>query len=224
MLNYIKSECYRVVHSKEIYVVTGVLSFLTVLMNLVLFAFNNFDPDFPYGTVRYSLNQLNGTMMMLPLSGMLISASIFSEEHKSGTLKNVISFGITRSAFMTGKCIVAFLASCVSMVVILIVYIGGAYLMLPRENDEPLWILLTGSAACLPLALAGVVLAIVLFCRYQREGTVVIYWVTIFCLIPHVFFMLGLKINAFAKIASWMPWNYLRTEVVVNMSQPYDCL
>ena len=40
MLNYLKSEFYRILHGREIYSATAALAGLTVLMNLVLFAFD----------------------------------------------------------------------------------------------------------------------------------------------------------------------------------------
>lgn len=223
MLNYIKSEFYRVFSGKEIYTATGVLALLTVIMNLVLFVFSARTPDFPYGSVRFSLNTMIGTMNVLMFAGLLITSLLFSDEYKSGTLKNTVSFGITRSTFFTGKCIVCCVSAVASLAVVLTVYIGSAYLLLREEGNQPLVELLRGTASCLPAAFASVVLTAALYCLLQKEISVMIGWMIIFWGIPTVFSLLGLKIQLAAKIASWMPFEYLNTEITANMSV-YDCL
>lgn len=37
MLNYIKSECYRVMHSRSTYVMTGIMAVLPVLFHIILY-------------------------------------------------------------------------------------------------------------------------------------------------------------------------------------------
>ena len=122
MLNYIKSELYRVSHGKEVYLFTGILAVLSVLMNGVLYLFHTFTPDFPYGAIRFSLNTLTSSMEFLFFAGMLLAGFLISDEHKNGTLKNTVSFGITRVQIFTGKCIVCSIASFLSMLVIMIFY------------------------------------------------------------------------------------------------------
>ena len=36
MLNYIKSECYRVMHSRSTYLKTGIMAVLPVLLHMIL--------------------------------------------------------------------------------------------------------------------------------------------------------------------------------------------
>ena len=54
MMNYIKSECYRVVHTKTFYIVMAVLSGLVLLMNTVNSISGHLIPDFRYDTFRFS--------------------------------------------------------------------------------------------------------------------------------------------------------------------------
>ena len=83
MLNYLKSEFYRILHGREIYSATAALAGLTVLMNLVLFAFDRLTPDFPYATVTFSLNMMTGSMPMLLMAGLIIVLFLFSDEYKN---------------------------------------------------------------------------------------------------------------------------------------------
>lgn len=223
MLNYLKSEFYRILHGREIYSATAALAGLTVLMNLVLFAFDRLTPDFPYATVTFSLNMMTGSMPMLLMAGLIIVLFLFSDEYKNGTLKNTISYGISRNAFFTGKCIACAVAAFLSMLVVLAVYIGSAYLLLNAEGSMPVRQLLTGTAVNLPAAFASVILASALCCRFKKETAVVLWWLGIIWWLPMVCFFLGLKIESNERISEWMPWNYLKYEVSVNMSG-YSCL
>lgn len=72
MLNYTKSELYRIVHGRELYLFTGVLCAIVLLSSVLLWAMAS-TPDFPYATVRFSLSNL---ISMLPslflLAGLLV--------------------------------------------------------------------------------------------------------------------------------------------------------
>lgn len=223
MLNYMKSECYRVIHGKELYVLTGALSGLTVLMNVILYLFNRFVFDFPYGSIRYSLNILSSSMTTLLLGGLLVTSFMFSEEHKNGTLKNAVSFGISRGQFFTAKCIVCSAASLACMAVVLTVYYGSAYLLLDDPGGITVMVRLRGVAANLPMAFAAVILTVALMCMIKKEILMTICWMAVIWLIPTICFFAGFKIEWLNRAAEWMPWNYLKYETAVNMTQ-YECL
>lgn len=222
MLNYIKSECYRILHSKEIYLITLILSALTVLMNLLLYLFST-SADFPYSNVRYSLNMLTGNLNMMMCAAWLVACFTFGDEHKNGTLKNVVAYGISRNTFFMGKIIVGAIMSLVSMAVVLLFYIGSAYLLLQGREMEPLWQLLKGVGASLPSALASLVLAVLLNCLLKKESLAALLWVVIIVGLPAVSFYLGLKVDLINKAAEWMPYNFFRFEAAVNLTD-YACL
>lgn len=219
MLNYIKSEFYRVFHGREVYLFTGVCAALTVLFNLILYLFKTFTPDFPYGSIRYSLNQLSSSMEILSYAGACLATFLFAEEHKSGTLKNTISFGISRNQFFTGKCIVCSVASLFSMIVILFFYFGSAYLLLEDTGGITVMDRLRGVVANLPMAFAAVILTSAFLCMFKKEMVMMAWWFVIMAIVPIVTFFLGLKIDWLNKAAEWMPRNYLNMEVQINSSQ-----
>ena len=53
MANYMKSEFYRILHEKTIYLLTFVIMGLAVFVNVVLYLFSTLTPQFRYGTVRF---------------------------------------------------------------------------------------------------------------------------------------------------------------------------
>lgn len=223
MLNYLKSEFYRVFHERMVYEFTGMLSGLTVLLNIILYVFSSSEQNFPYGSIWFSLNNLSAYMQILLLGGMMAASFLFSDEYHNGTLKNTVSFGISRTQFFTAKCIVCTAASFFCMIVILTFYIGSAYLLLEGARDVTVLMRLKGVAANLPAAAAAAVLTVALRCVFKKDGIAVVWWMCIMWGIPAFCYYIGLQIDWLNKVAKWMPWNYLKYEVQVNMSQ-YSCL
>lgn len=74
MMNYIKSECYRVVHTKTFYIVMAVLSGLVLLMNIVNSISGHLIPDFRYDTFRFSLNSFTSFIMLMLAMGAVVSS------------------------------------------------------------------------------------------------------------------------------------------------------
>lgn len=224
MRNYIKSEWYRVTHTSTIYVFTGVLAGLTLLLNLALWFLDKVDPTFPYGTTAFSLSNLVNMMAMLFFVGAILVYLIFAEDRKNGSLKNSIAFGISRTEIFVGKCVVSTLISLISLAVILIVYLGSAVLLLePGVEPHAVKITLQGVACMIPMAVASEVLALA-FCGFcQKEVMAGIDWYVVMIIIPRICFFIGLEFEPLAKISAWMPSNYLGQEIVVNMSG-WSCL
>lgn len=224
MRNYIKSEWYRVTHTSIIYMFTGVLAGLALLVNLVLWFLDKVDPTFPYGTTAFSLSNLVCMMTMLFYVGMILVYLIFADDKKNGSLKNSIAFGISRTEIFLGKCVVSTLISLISLAVILVVFLGSAVLLLePGVEPHAVKITLQGVACVIPMAVASEVLGIA-FCNFcQKEVVAGIDWYAVMVAIPQICFILGLKFEPWAKIAAWMPNNYLSKEIMVNMSG-WNCL
>lgn len=213
MINYLKSECYRVIHGKAIYVFTIVLTVLGIAYNVILFGFNRMAGGFPYGTVHFSLTTAISNMKLLFYAAFLVVAFLCTDEYKNGAIKNTIAGGIGRSQIFLGKCIVCGVMASISAAVILTGYVASAYVLLEQESSSALEVLLKGVAANLPGAFAALILAVALYCIVKKEIQIVLWWFVVMCGIPLVSFFLGLKIEGIRRIAEWMPFNYLSYEV-----------
>ena len=107
MLNYARSEWYRITRGCEFYAFTGVLCGLGLAANLLLFGVGSSDPDFPYATVRFSLsNVICAPSLSFFVAGLLVW-NLFSDEGKDGTFKNAVSHGLSRRDLFLGKCLVS---------------------------------------------------------------------------------------------------------------------
>lgn len=223
MRNYIKSEWYRIFHGKEVYIMTAILSGLVLLMNLINAFSKHMIPNFKYGTVRFSLNTLTSVPFSMVVLGCLMGALLLIDDRKNGVLKTVISYGISRREILISKCIIGFFSALIVMLVVLAVYTGSAFLLLDNPEWLPLREMLSAIGASLPSAAASLVCTLVLGSLLQKDMHIVIWWFVIYYGIPLITFLLGLKVNLFEKIASWMPYHFLRIEVAVSMNS-YQCL
>lgn len=224
MLNYLKSEFYRVARSKDIYILTIVAAALTVLMNGVLYYFRNFvASDFRYATIRFSLNTMLGNISFMFVGGLIAAVLVFADEHKNGTIKNTIAYGVSRTQFFIGKCIVTSVIASISFIVIETAHIGSAYLILENAEMEPLNVLIHGVGAILPAAFGAIVLGVAILCCTEKLTSVIIGWTTVFYLIPTFCNALGRKSELFAKIVRWMPNYQFRREISGYLGD-YQCV
>lgn len=223
MLNYIKSECYRTVKGRGLYLAMGILSGLVLVMNFGLASVSHFDPVFRYGTFRYSLNNYTGVSYCLLVLGAVVPGCLFIDDRRNGVMKNVISYGISREKIFIGKCLTAFFFTFLILLEVMAVYVGSAYLLLDNPEWVPLREMLMGTAAVLPSAVSSLIFMMLLGSLYQKEMTATVWWVVVYYLIPAVSALIGMKFRLIAKIASWMPYVFLSTEAEVYYSS-YECL
>ncbi len=224
MVNYMKSEFYRILHGKTIYLLTLVITGFAVFLNVVLYAFMTWTPDFPYGYVRFALIQMIAGIDVFYIGALLVVMLLSGDEYKNGVLKNAIAGGMSRSRIFIGKCIVYGIVAAASAAVILAVFISTAYGLLewnpavPLDSTEPLRVLLIGAAANLPFSLASIVLTVALSLIFKKETQVYIGWAFVVYLIPTAFQLLGFRNLLCARIAQWMPVIFLRTQINVTFS------
>ena len=224
MRNYIKSEWYRVTHTPTIYVFTGILAGLALLLNLALWFLDKVDPTFPYGTVAFSLSNLVCLLEVLFFVGVILVDLLFVGDKKNGSLKNSVAFGISRTDIFLGKCVVGAFVSMISLVVIMAVYLGSAKLLLiPGVEPAAARITLQGVACMLPMAVASEILILAMCILFEKEIVATIAWYAVMVGIPQICFVFGLKFDSVAKLAAWMPHNYLSSEILVNVSG-WNCL
>ena len=169
MLNYLKSECYRTFHRKYLYVFVGICA-LTALGVCVLFGAGD-TQGLPAEIV------LSIVIAYLPVLGqfaLLLMANLaFSGEHKHGTLKNTVSFGVSREIIYFGKLLTAWLYSAIVLAAVIGAFWGFG-ILLPgiesvyefQKTMETLgWMLLEA----LPLWTAALSLAVMLMFLIPSE-------------------------------------------------------
>lgn len=221
MINYIKSEIYRVSHDKGIYCFIAILTVLTIIMNALLGWFGKMDgASFTYDTTSFSYSNLVANPMVFCVMGAVVGIILYDGNRKNGNLKNTIAFGITRTKVFAGECIVATITAAVSLIIVLTVYITSAIIFLEHTGPVSLTDLLTEIPAVLLVAVASLISGIVCIEACGKDSIGIIVWFIIWFIVPKIFFYLGLRVDIFRSIAMWMPENFFGTSgMSVNMSQ-----
>lgn len=178
MLNYVRAEIYKLLHRPYTYITLGLMLLLEGLL-VAGYAFHNahssstcFGPAILFiaemGTIGFCMCLLTGDI-------------VFAAQYKNSTLKNEVSFGLSRTRIYLGKLIAQTLLAIVYLAVMMAFFIGLCALVLPIDPalapGEPLYytpaadaLVIVGwfLAAGLPLWIGGQ--AAVCMCLFLTNG------------------------------------------------------
>lgn len=223
MLNYMKSEWYKTIHGKGFYIAGGVMCGLVLLMNLILWGSNHFITNFPYGTFRFSLNTFTAQPIWMIALGSVIAGVLFIDDRKSGIIKNAVAYGIPREQILIGKWLVSLASSLILMCVVFAVYVGSAYILLEKPEFEPFRQMVMAMISTLPFSIAAMILMNCLGVMIEKETITMLWWMAVIYFIPMAVDILGLYFKGLQRISRWLPYTFLRREVLVTMGE-YQCL
>ena len=103
MINYMKSECYRLLRKKGSYV-TGLICYLLIIAAAaVLTFFEQFDPNFPYATTRFFYSNVISGGLLIVIVGLLFNSALTGKD--MSLIKQSVSFGISRNIIFWSKLI-----------------------------------------------------------------------------------------------------------------------
>ena len=169
MWNYLKSECYRTFHRKYLYVFAGICV-LTALGVCALFGSGD-EQGLPAEIILSIVTAYLPTLGEFAL--LLMMNLAFSGEHKHLTLKNTVSFGVSRGTIYFGKLLTAWLYSAIVLAAVIAAFLGFGILLSGIESTYELqkaletlgWMLLEA----LPLWTAALSLAAMLMFLIPSE-------------------------------------------------------
>lgn len=130
MLNYIRAEFYKLLHRKYTYIALGIF----LLLEGLLVAGHAFHNAHSYST------PFGGAIVMIVEFGsigfctcLLTADIVFAGQYKNSTLKNEVSFGLSRTRIYLGKFIAQTLLSLIYLVAMIGFYVGLCAIVLPIE-------------------------------------------------------------------------------------------
>lgn len=211
MLNYVKSEIYRITHSWGIYVLALCFGAVPLFFNLMLYGFERFTPDFPYATTSFSYSNIVANPMIFCLAALCLVFVLYEGNKKNGNLKNVVAFGISREKIFVGEFMVCLIASVFVLVITATVYILSASLLLKKEGAVEVTDFINEILSVSPVAVFALLLAIFAVLLFEKSFTGFIFWYGILFLIPQILFYMGFKVKPIQEIAMWMPRNFFGT-------------
>lgn len=204
MLNYLKSELYRVFTQKSVYVLTGCCLLTVLCFNGVLWIMANFTEGFPWATTKYAFSTLEGDMHIPLILAAVMGWLVTDDELKLRTINNSIAFGIFRSQAYLAKVIVGIVAAALCLAVTEAGLIGSGYLLLENSGAEYTLSLLRGTAACIPAWIVGMTAVISLYYVTGSRSASLWGWLLIIVAVPSVVRILGFKFAFCAKLSSWL--------------------
>ncbi|AGC89514.1 ABC transporter permease [Staphylococcus warneri] len=109
MINYMKSELYRIFHSKGLYIYLIVCNVLMILAALTLFYFDKTENNFPYGNAKFFYTNVITAGLLILVIGASMNMLVNSKQNKALN-KISISFDTAVSSIYWGKFIVYILS------------------------------------------------------------------------------------------------------------------
>ena len=133
MLNYMRAEFYKVFRRKYTWITLTIVLVLEALL-VAGWAFTNAhgnDVDF------YSGGTMLAAMLGMGFAATLLTSDmVFAGQYKNSTLKNEVSFGLSRSRIYLGKFIVQTILSILFMVAMVAFYLGLCYVTLYHDPER----------------------------------------------------------------------------------------
>ena len=125
MLNYIRAELYKVTHRAYTWIMLGLILLGEGFMFIIWFDNRGY-------MTFYEAVHVVGMMMIAGFFATIFTCDIvFAGQHQNGTLKNEVSFGLSRAKIYWGKFISMTILSVLAMVIALGVYLAVCRVMLP---------------------------------------------------------------------------------------------
>lgn len=204
MNSYLKSETFRVVRDKSYWIFMGVFALLAIAATVIIYmtntASNAASVDFPYANTRFMLLNI-ATSIIIPFFFLYqIAQIVVGEEIKHRTLKNTVSFGVSRSTIFFGKWIVSVVGVFVLAITSISIALVFIYALLENSGTVFLTDFLMALVAFIPLMISGITLYHVLYFVSGSPN----YAVMIFAGVQVLPYIVGKYIGGRIEILSWI--------------------
>ncbi len=209
MISYIRSEIYRLLHVKGSYLFILVCSVLLVSANIMLAVMGHLEGNSPYNNTGFSISLLYSYLPLVFLLCISVASIVFGNEHSQHTMKNSISYGISRGSIYFGKFISEVIYSFVALGVIAGLYIGSAYLLLENNHSGDLEVLLRAYFVALPLFLAALAITNCFLFIIESTGGAITAIIAFIMAYPMVNNFLAMKFKPFHRLGGTLPWNLI---------------
>lgn len=203
MLNYIKSEFYRIIRTKSVYISFAFCMAAILLLDFSLFYFKS-EVDFPYATTKFAFSSIYSSMGALIYFVVMICTVVQGDEYKYHTFKNSVAAGVTRNTIYFGR-FIAEIVTCLAFYILICgthIVLGTA--LLNNSGTEYLNILLRSMVACIPLYVACIAVCHCLLYYFDTAVKAIGVFVVFFTLIPTVIRYAGMKIELLEKVYKWL--------------------
>src|SRR5690625_892971 len=215
MMNYMKSENYRLLRKKNLYITSVIGLLLIAAAALVLYLFGN-EPNFPYATsLFFYSNVISGGILILIIA-FLFNLALTGKD--MSLIKQSISFGISRNTIFWSKLILTlsyFLFICV-IGLILMIGLGENLLV---SDEQSVGNFLIACSNMLPIILSGFFMIHMLKMLKVGDVYIIIILLFIFMLSGDLFRMLFQSIPGLNELYKYAPSTLLTENLMSFMDQ-----
>jgi ABC-2 type transport system permease protein len=198
MLNYIKAELYRVFNRLYFWVFTGSIAALALLLNIVL------KINHVKGMGLTTLIENTATAVGVPVFLVIVLVDmITSEEQKNLTLRNVVSFGMSRSKMIISKIISCVILMFIAAFIILTVCYGSGTILFGLGSTFPgaIKISLLKLLIAVPLWIAAISLGTLLAVVFSNNTAFAFIYAGVFVVVKGIIKLLAILVSSnFMKV------------------------
>lgn len=219
MLNYMKSEFYRVFHSKEVYLLTVVFTGLLTAYNVILYLCRTL-PGFQYNNTWHSYGMIDTNMAVLIYLIIVICSML--DGNSLHNIKNTALFGVSRRVIYFGRMMVN---SCVCLGMYL--YLMGLHfflgkLLLEDSGREAAGIFIRSTFVCIPMLLGVVAVYHCCILMSRNSITAATLMLVVLVIIPMGVKVIGFKIEAVRRIGDMLICNLMEVEFLETAEGYYS--
>lgn len=212
MSKIINADLYKSFHRVYVYVLMAVMVGASIFVNSIL-AYNKIPLESSFGLAL--------SILVFPLFFISMFADIITaEENKEHTMKNTISFGVSRNKFFIAKNISAVLVAVAVAVVTLAAYTISAWILLKPEKNDMSAVLSDFAiriGVAMLLYVAAAVLATFLAAVIKRNAMFTFAYFGALILPVYVFKLLNLVNPFFAKVQNVML--FMQVQIIAGVPQ-----
>lgn len=207
MLNYYKSERYRIRHIKSLYLFAAFLCIIIVVVNAII-AKASLQAAGGAGQLntaagfRAVTNRMTMVMMLIMAAVYLI----FGEEYWKKTFKNTLSFGISRSQLLLGRFLAVAEAVTVIYFSLMLFYCLVSTLLLPQAGIGEYTDFWKAVFAFYPCMLGCAALELMFLFVIPNGVLASLLWFAAIGYVPMLFAKLSESIPAFERVYRWFYW------------------
>ncbi|MFJ8066706.1 ABC transporter permease [Psychrobacillus sp. NPDC096426] len=214
MINYMKSEYYRLLRKKGLHFTSLICFLLIAAAAAVLYYFEQHDPNFPYGTSKFFYSNVISGGLLIIIVGVLFNSALTGKD--MSLIKQSISFGISRNIIFWSKLILTlsyFLLICV-VGILLMIALGENLL---NSDNQAVRNFLIASVNMAPLVLSGFFLTHILKMLKVGEVYIIIVLIFIFGLSSNLLRILFRQVTGLNELYKYVPNTLLNDNLMSFM-------
>lgn len=177
MINYIKSEKYRLLRILSLHITSVICLLLIAGAAAVLYFFHQTDPSFPYGNSKFYYANVIGSGALIIFVGYIFNSALTGKD--TALIKQSVSFGVSRNTIFWSKFL---LTLCYYLLVCaiglgLVIILSETFL---TSEDQLVRNFLIASVNMLPIVLSGFSVSHAMKMIIREEIYVILLLVLIF--------------------------------------------